>query len=128
VAGAPPVILGLAYHLLRMVTTAQPDSAGVDECATNDQDAPTAHPEAHELKVGAGEVNGDGRHIVITRHMTIKERAWEWYQQQKASGYEPTAAQLVNAVGTSSGNARKLIVAFKQRWQNQQPTAAEQRA
>jgi hypothetical protein len=123
VAGAPPVILGLAYHLLRMVSNTHGESEDSGGRANHGDGAlavpQVAHPYpqlARDHAHGAAHTNGDGRDVAAPRKTTIKERAWQWYQRQREQGHNPTAPQLAREVDTSPGNARKLIAEFRLRW------------
>jgi hypothetical protein len=61
--------------------------------------------------------NGDGG----ARPGTVKDRAWRWYVQQRREGRDPGAPDLARAVGTSPGNARKLIAVFRRQWPQTEP-------
>jgi hypothetical protein len=115
VAGAPPVILGLAYHLMRMVTARQHTGHQSAWRADVGSGAPPGSLVAHPGTAGAVHANGsDGGDEVV---VTVKQRAWAWYEAQRRAGHTPTAPQLAQAVDTSAGNARKLIALFNRNWQ-----------
>lgn len=147
VAGAPPVILGLAYHLRRMVAGAEERTARkqaraeerrsaqrspTGQRAARAQDAPSNGAPAPAPKVngapvadtaptapanGAPPTSNRTERTTAPRRGSIKAQSWEWYQERRAAGYEPSAPELAEAVPQSGGNSRKLIDEFAARWE-----------
>jgi hypothetical protein len=99
VAGAPPVILGLAYHLLRMVTNTHHERDDQTWRAINGDGALTAPPQARtylpvaqDHAPGAAQSNGDGRDVAAqdnndqgARLVLVPAPTRAWFQSNRAT-------------------------------------------